>query len=70
MNTQHIIDRHIDRLFDRDGCPDIFSGETIAELKDVIDRKLNQLDLSTLRIYVFEDSTTLPGKVTLRPLTV
>ena len=44
MNTQHIIDR----LFDRDECPDIFSGETIAELKDVIDRELNQLDLSTV----------------------
>ena len=39
--------QHIERLFERDGCPDIFSGKTIAELKDVIDRELNRLDLST-----------------------
>ena len=46
--AMQFIDRHIDRLFKRDECPDIFSGETIAELKDVIDRELDRLDLSTV----------------------
>ena len=45
------IDEEIDRLFKRDGCPDIFSSESLNELRIIIAEKLSDLDLTKAIIH-------------------
>ena len=44
------IDEEIDRLFKRDGCPNVFSGEILEELRSYISQKLAGLNLNTVII--------------------
>ena len=45
------LDLEIDRLFKRDGCPDVFSSESLNELRIIIAEKLSDLDLTKAIIH-------------------
>lgn len=50
MGVDEFLDLEIDRLFKRDGSPDVFSGEALEELRSYISQKLAGLNLNTIII--------------------
>lgn len=50
MAVDEFLDLEIDRLFKKNGCPDVFSGEALEELRSYISQKLAGLNLNTIII--------------------